>query len=56
MMFETLLRISIECLSADSTNEAHILAIFVRLTFLISQLRKCIDNDTEDNIQKDCNN
>jgi hypothetical protein len=54
VVLEALLCVPVERLSIDAANEAHILAIIIGLTLLISQLRKCIDNDTKDDVQQDC--
>jgi hypothetical protein len=50
VVLEALLCVPVERLSIDAANEAYILAIIIGLTFLISQLRKCIDNDTKDDV------
>ena len=54
VVLEALLGISVKSLSADTANEANILAVIVSLTLLVSQLGKCIDDDTEDDVQKNC--
>lgn len=54
MELEALLRVPVKCLSIDAANKAHILAVIIRLSLLISQLRESIDNDTENNVQQNC--
>lgn len=48
------LSVPVKSLSADAANETNILAVFIGLTFLVSQLCKCINDDTENNIEQDC--
>ena len=50
MELETFFCIPVERLPIDTANEAHIFTVIICLSLLISQLCKCINNDTEDDI------
>ena len=54
MKFETLIGVSVKGLPFNAANEADIPIVIVRLTLLVSQLGKGIDDDTEDDVQQDC--
>ena len=54
MELEALLRVPVKRLSIDAANKAHILYVIIRLSLLISQLGKSINNDTENNVQQNC--
>lgn len=45
---------SIECLLVDCTNETVVPHVSVGFTLVVSQLRKSIDDDTENNVEQDC--
>jgi len=45
--------LSIERLPVNIANETHVLYVKVSLLFLFSKLCKCIDNNTEYNVEKD---
>lgn len=51
---KALLCVPVERLPANTTDEANILAVLVSLSLLVSQLCERINNDTEDDIKKNC--
>lgn len=56
MEVKALICIPIELLFINIANEAQVLHIFFASTPLISQLSKCINNNTKNDIEQNCNN
>lgn len=51
--FEALVGVSFKNLPVNIANEAKVVHVLLSLTFLISQLSECIDDDTEDDVEED---
>jgi len=51
MIFETTIRVTINIESFFTTDETFIMHVLFSVCLFISQLCKCLNNDTEDNIQ-----
>ena len=56
MILEALISISIKSLLFDTTNETNVFGVFNDTDIDVSQLSESINNNTEDNIQQNCNN
>ena len=56
MELKAFFRFSVKLLFLNIADEAEIFHIFNGLRFLISELCKCINDDTENNVEQDCNN
>lgn len=56
MMIEAFFRIPFKSWFFNSANEANILCVVYNSNIDISQLCESIDNNTENNIQQNCNN
>ena len=56
MELKALLSFSVELLFLDIADKTEVFHIFNSLRFLISKLRKRINDDTENNVEQDCNN
>lgn len=53
--FEAFVSVSIECLSLKVANEAFVLLIFKHVHLLTSKLGKRINNNTENDVEQNCN-
>ena len=56
VILEALISISIKSLLFDTTNETNVFGVFNDTDIDVSQLSESINNNTEDNIQQNCNN